>query len=447
MYSWDNRTAALLFLSYLLLQTRTSKGTTALPQPTLGIISPLGASPRRTAAIKGRFLLGSSFQHKPQGPQPRPRAAAPPRPKALSSGGSPGQEPRTALLAERAPPGIVVGRERRRGTAAPAGTGSPAVSRGYRPPPTPPAPPPTPPVSQKYRTPLPEPLPSTTPQRKRREPSAVSVSVSVSSPPGTGPAAAPGGSKGAPGTPAGLGLPWGSSSAACPSFCTILPPAARTPARWAGPSRANPSPCWPLSATPLSPPLWAAAASCLRGPAPARGTGPNRSAPLCPQPPRSETRKGTAAGAGELLPPRETNDTGRRGLTASPRRAAGTAPLEREQGTEKRELPQGTGGRSGGETGMAHARNARAAHCACSGGQRGEGRGRGCSKRLRGEPVRAHGACARGGGEGERRQRDSTQVREEGRRMRCRLCVGKRRRGEGNEVFTSVLRMRLRGRR
>lgn len=115
------------------------------------------------------------------------------------------------------------------------------------------------------------PSPSTTPQRKRREPSAVSVSVSVSSPPCTGPtaaaaaaAAAPGGSKGAPGTAAGLGLPWGSSSAACPSFCTILPPAASTPALRAGPGRAPLSP-----PPPRRPPLPVYGALRLRGePAP-----------------------------------------------------------------------------------------------------------------------------------------------------------------------------------
>lgn len=215
--------------------------------------------------------------------------------------------------------------------------------------------------------------------------------MSVSSPPGTGPAAAPGGSKGAPGTPPGLGLPWGSSSAACPSFCTILPPAARTPARWAGPSRANPSPSCPLSATSLSPPLSAAAAaSCLRGPAPARRTGPNRSAPLSPQPPRSETRKEAAAGAGGAATSSGTNDAGRRGLTASPRRAAGTAPLEREQGTEETNLPQGTGGRSGvGEDG--HGACAEREGCVLRLLERPAGGGTGA--RLLGAPARRAGAC------------------------------------------------------
>lgn len=202
------------------------------------------------------------------------------------------------------------------------------------------------------------PSPSTTPQRKRREPSAVSVSVSVSSPPCTGPtaaaaaAAAPGGSKGAPGTAAGLGLPWGSSSAACPSFCTILPPAASTPALRAGPGRAPLSP-----PPPRRPPLPVYGALRLRGePAP--------SAPLheeAPPPARS-------------VPPRPNG----------PRRAAGPVRPERRRETEggraaRRELPHGLRGGSA----LRMRGEVRGAHCACSEGRRGEGGGGGSSRRTR----------------------------------------------------------------
>lgn len=218
--------------------------------------------------------------------------------------------------------------------------------------------------------------PSTTPHRKRREPRAVSVSVSVSSPPGTGPAVAPGGSKGAPGTPAGLGLPWGSSSAACPSFCTILPPAASAAARWAGPSRAGSLP-FPLRSPFVSaapgppPPLPVYGALRLRGePAP---TGPRRSA---------RSRRA----------PRDRRG-GSRSVCLDGRRARDTGSRDRAGGT--RTTDWGAGGSSGNEAG---GRSARAAQARGGGGRAlrvlggaGSGRGEAAAAlgRLRREAARA----------------------------------------------------------
>lgn len=217
--------------------------------------------------------------------------------------------------------------------------------------------------------------PSTTPQRKRREPSAVSVSVSVSSPPGTAPAAAPGGSRGAPDAPAGLGLPWGSSKAACPSFCTILPPAARTPAL-----RAEP----PLP-TPLLPFVSAAPGRRRRflftGPC---ACAPNRPRPVLTAPP--------AARRGAETPPRDRGKPGTGREIAAER----VSPSRRRE----RATRAGTAGRREGAAagnwraeGRARLRRVRKrrkrARCACAKGGRGEGRGRGGSWRLRRQPDRA----------------------------------------------------------
>lgn len=186
------------------LLTHTSRRAAAPPRPPSGILGPPWV-PGPASSCQPRALPAS---------QRLPARAAPP-----GSRGSPRPQPHTAPPPER----------RAGGGDVPCSPRSPAA-------------PPPPPSEHAAHTAPGDPglprrrlSPSTTPQRKRREPSAVSVSVSVSSPPGTGPVAAPGGSRGAPGTPAGLGLPWGSSKAACPSFCTILPPAARTPARRAEP--------------------------------------------------------------------------------------------------------------------------------------------------------------------------------------------------------------------
>lgn len=95
------------------------------------------------------------------------------------------------------------------------------------------------------------------------------------------------------------------------------------------------------------------------------------------------------------------------------RRAAGTAPLGREPGTEQSELPPAAGGRArkGGARPPRMRGRREGAHCACAEGRRGEGRAGGCPGRLRGEPAlfpprtrgRSRGGGAGGSGETRRR--------------------------------------------
>lgn len=145
-----------------------------------------------------------------------------------------------------------------------------------------------------------------------------------------------------------------------------------------GPPLSGPSPRSPPPFSPLSPPPRdAAAASCLRGPAPARRTGPDRSSPLRPR--LGEARKRRRGTEGSREP------GGRSRPNASPRRAAGSARLERERRADEREPPRGTGGRRG-----------EPAYGACAKG----GKERGARARRagggRGEAAAAHGACAGG---------------------------------------------------